>query len=484
MTVKFVIAALLLLIAGTGLYHTLKPLPDGISYRGSLAPLVNPTLLTDVTVHQADGSSRLEHTIFDEVLRQIAHAERFILVDMFLFNDSKPEGASGYRPLARQLTEALIQRKQALPDIHIVVISDPINTFYGGTRSPWFEALSESGITVVETNLARLRDSNPAWSGLWRVCCQWLGNSADGGWLPNALQGQPVTLRSYLALPNFKANHRKLMVTDDGDAMRALVTSANPHDGSSRHSNIGLSFTGAAVADLLASERAVLEMSGVDTALIARTIADIRTRAGNAPAPAGDDSVQVVTESAILSSALGMIASAGAGDRVDLAVFYLSHRQVVQALIEAHQRNGRVRILLDANNDAFGHEKNGIPNRQVAAELTRAGLPVRWCNTRGEQCHSKLLITRDSSGNAEILLGSANLTRRNLDDLNLETNVHLRLSASSAVAAEAVGFFERHWQQGPDSTPVMSQPYEIWADGSRLRYWRYRLMEATGLSTF
>jgi hypothetical protein len=30
----------------------------------------------------------------------------------------------------------------------------------------------------------------------------------------------------------------------------------------------------------------------------------------------------------------------------------------------------------------------------------------------------------------------------------------------------------------------MSLPYERWADESRLRYWRYRIMEATGLSTF
>ena len=30
----------------------------------------------------------------------------------------------------------------------------------------------------------------------------------------------------------------------------------------------------------------------------------------------------------------------------------------------------------------------------------------------------------------------------------------------------------------------MSLPYEHWADESRLRYWRYRIMEATGLSTF
>lgn len=481
MTVKLVFTALLLLTVGMGVYHKVKPLPEGISYRGSELPLTDAKLLTDVTAHFADGTTRLDHHIFDEVLRQISVAERFILVDMFLFADSKPEDDAEYRPLARQLTEALIARKRSIPGLQVVVISDPINTFYGGTRSPWFDALRRAGITVVETNLSDLRDSNPAWSGFWRVCCQWLGNSAEGGWLPNLMQGDPVTLRSYLALPNFKANHRKLIITDEGEHLRALVTSANPHDGSSRHSNIGLSFTGAAAFQLLASEQAVLAMSERDEGFITPAIADLRQESVQFEA---SDTLQVVTESKILASALGIIESAATGDRIDLAIFYLSHRRIIETLIRAHQRGVNVRVLLDANNDAFGREKNGIPNRQVASELHQAGLPVRWCNTRGEQCHSKLLIRRSRDGTADILLGSANFTRRNLDDLNLETSVHVRSTVSSMVTLDAAGFFETQWHHGPDSDPVMSLPYEARADESRLRYWRYRMMETTGLSTF
>ncbi len=51
-------------------------------------------------------------------------------------------------------------------------------------------------------------------------------------------------------------------------------------------------------------------------------------------------------------------------------MFYLSERQIIKALIAAQQRGVQVRVLLDPNKDAFGREKNGIPNRQVAAELT------------------------------------------------------------------------------------------------------------------
>ncbi len=480
MALKILITLALVILLGTGWYHNSKPLPAGVSYRGQVSPLQAPQLLTDSTLHFQDGSEVLEQEIFDEALALIAQAEHFILVDMFLYNSSRPEGVP-FRPLAEQLTRALITRKQARPGLQAIVITDPLNTLYGGTTSPWFEQLEQAGIPVVETRLPALRDSNPAWSGIWRLCCQWLGNDPEGGWLPNAIGDNPVTLRSYLALPNFKANHRKLLVVDQGNGLRALVTSANPHDGSSRHGNIGLTFSGPAVTDVLSSERAVLAMSGADTAIVDEWIARARDHTAG-PAAAGE--IQVLTESAIRDRALAMIDSARAGDRLELAMFYLSHRKILQALESAADRGARLRVLLDANFDAFGHTKKGIPNRQAAMELHKAGIPVRWCNTKGEQCHSKLLMLRPEGGPGQILLGSANFTRRNLDDLNLETSVWISVPEDSPEAAKAVRFFDRQWQQGPDEDPVMSLPYAERADESLFRYWRYRIMEATGLSTF
>ncbi|MDL0430407.1 phospholipase D-like domain-containing protein [Marinobacter sp. TBZ242] len=478
MTFKLLIGLLVLAIITTGLYHSIKSLPQGLSYQGDEQPLTDARLLIDRTLHFGNEEPRLDHEIFAEIFEMIANAQTFVLVDMFLFNDSRADG-SRQLPLARMLTDALIARKDAHPDMDIIVISDPINTVYGGTVSPHFKQLRQAGIPVVETRLQRLRDSNPAWSGLWRVCCQWMGNSASAGWLPNVLGTQPVTVRSYLALPNFKANHRKTLVTDSGEGFRALVTSANPHDGSSRHSNIGLRFGGPAVADLLRTERAVLTMSSADTTAVDKVLTSLPESEAESA-----DTIRVVTESAILTSAREIITTAAPGDRLDLAIFYLSHRTVLQALKEAHNRGVEVRILLDANVDAFGLKKSGIPNRQAAMELHNAGIAVRWCHTEGEQCHTKLLVRRDLNGTAQLLLGSANFTRRNLDNLNLETSVHVRSDVDSGIVRKASGFFEDQWSHGPGETPVMSLPYEAWTDESRLRYWRYRLMEATGLSTF
>ncbi len=482
MILKFLIVLVLLALVGIGLYHTNKPLPPGISYRGAAVPLEEPVLLTDVTRHYQDGREEQDHEIFNEVFRLVGQAEEFILIDMFLFNSARPKDVV-HRPLAQQLTEALLARKSEKPGLSITVISDPLNTMYGGTTSPWFEALRNGGITVVETALRPLRDSNPTWSAIWRLCCQWFGNNPSGGWLKNALGTRPVTVRSYLALLNFKANHRKLVVADEGDSLRAVVTSANPHDGSSRHSNLGLSFKGPAVVDLLKSERAVLAMSGADTTTIDERISMAPDVTGE-PQKSEIPLAAVLTESEIRDQALSMIQEASAGDHLAMAMFYLSHRDIVTALVDAAKRGVSLRVLLDANNEAFGHQKSGIPNRQVAMELVRAGIPVRWCNTLGEQCHTKLLMLDKKQDTTELLLGSANFTRRNLDDLNLETDVWISVPNQSPVATKARGFFDEQWQKGPADDPVISQPYERWADESRLRYWRYRIMEATGLSTF
>lgn len=72
-----------------------------------------------------------------------------------------------------------------------------------------------------------------------------------------------------------------------------------------------------------------------------------------------------------------------------------------------------VRVLLDPNKDAFGRQKNGIPNRQVASELHAAGIPIRWCDTHGEQNHSKMIVKYNDQ-QAELIVGSANFTARNL----------------------------------------------------------------------
>lgn len=470
-SLKWILTLFLLVCVAVGIYHVFKPLPRGLDYTGPLQPAANVELLVDTTFVSGKGEPVQNHEIFDEVLRLIGQARKLVVADMFLFNAFGAE--PDHRPLAQELTRALIERKQQLPELRVVLVTDPLNSFYGGMDPAPLSQLEEAGIDVVLTDLAPLRDSNPSWSAFWRLCCQWLGNSSEGGWLPNLFGTGEVTLRSYLALLNFKANHRKTLVVDEGDNWTALVSSANPHDASSAHSNTALRFQGPAAIDLLETEAAVIRMS------TGERLFDLP--AANARGPS-DLQIQVLTEAAIRVAVLKAINRVRFGDQIRVSQFYLSHRDVIAALIDADQRGATVRLLLDPNKDAFGRQKSGVPNRQAAMELHQGGIPIRWCATHGEQCHSKLLLVTGRNRDAELILGSANYTRRNLDNYNLETNVRLVAPPNAEAIEEARRLFERSWRN-PDGR-LYSVGYEAYADESIIRYWQYRLMEFTGWSTF
>src|SRR5690606_42073407 len=66
--------------------------------------------------------------------------------------------------------------------------------------------------------------------------------------------------------------------------------------------------------------------------------------------------------------------------------------------------------------------------------------------------------------------------------LNLETDVQLHAPGDYHPMAQAREEFERLWSNAEGVS--YSLDYEVFADHSRLRYGLYRVMEASGLSTF
>jgi hypothetical protein len=325
----------LVVLCGGGCYPVFQRMPRGTSYAGAVRPTAQVSFLADLTYVDPDGLRHVDQRIFDEVFRIIGGAERFVLVDMFLYNDFQGERREDTRALSAELTEALIRRKRERPQLIAIAISDPVNTVYGGLESKHFEALREADIPVVVTRLDRLRDSNPTYSGLWRVLVRPFGNSRKGGVVPS------------------------------------------PFD-----------------------------------------------------------------------------------DR----------------------RGAQLRILLDPNKDAFGYEKNGVPNRPVAAALQRAGVPVRWCDTHGEQCHAKMLLSRRSEGEALLVVGSANFTRRNLQDYNLETSVAVWGPQTSETLRDAAAYFDLVWSNDEDR--IFSTSYETYGSDSPAKKLLYEFEESTGLGTF
>ncbi|WP_218698848.1 phospholipase D-like domain-containing protein [Acinetobacter harbinensis] len=469
--VSVLIGLLALGYLSSAVYHTYKPLPEGLDFTGKLRH-AEVKFIADQTYMDAQGKQQQQHHIFDEMLKMIDEAQTTIVLDMFLFNQEVGESTLLQRQLTQQLTETLILKHGVQPNIEIKVITDPINSVYGGVMPQHYQKLRAAGINVIETDLTPLRASNPLWSGFWYICCQGLGNNVEKGWLPNPFGNEKITLRSYFNLFNFKANHRKTLVVDTAQGWKALVTSANPHDGSSRHSNVALIVTGNTAIDVLKTEQAVGRMSKGDIPMVI---------VGEFEAEKSLPQVQLLTEEAIYQATLTLIKTAKPQQQIDLAMFYLSERQIVKALIAAHQRGVKLRVLLDPNKDAFGRQKNGIPNRQVASELNAAGITVRWCNTQGEQCHSKMIIKHDAA-QAELILGSANFTARNLKNYNLESDLRVLGAAKAPVFNDANQYFDTAWSNLDGKN--MSVTYSQYADESQLKYALYRLMEWSGLSTF
>jgi phosphatidylserine/phosphatidylglycerophosphate/cardiolipin synthase-like enzyme len=459
--------SLLLLLWFAGMcYGVSRPLPAGISIAGPLRT-ASVEVLADVTYLRA-GERVSEQFIFQRVSEIIDRAERFIVIDMFLFNDEHG-GDRAYAPLSRLLVDQLLARKATVPNLAVTFITDEINNFYGAYRSELLSQLEAAGVQVVITDLTKLRDSNPAYSSIWRMLLQWFGTGGYG-FVPHPLssRGRRVTVRSYLKMLNFKANHRKLIVTDNA----CLVASANPHDASSFHSNIAFVTHGGLCQDILDAERAVAAFSG---ATVAPQTVDAVAEAGRTV------TAQLVTEGAIRTKLLDAMNATVIGDTVDIAMFYLSDRSVIDALRLAAERSVKVRLILDPNKDAFGREKGGVPNRQVARELRRGtdgAVQVRWFDTHGEQFHTKLVRIKHRAV-ATIIGGSANLTRRNLGDYNLEAD--LVIVADSALDATVAGYFERLWTNRDGQFTV---DFSMYDDPSRIKQWQYRIQEFTGLSSF
>jgi phosphatidylserine/phosphatidylglycerophosphate/cardiolipin synthase-like enzyme len=483
-----------LLWVGTAYWHANKALPPGMHVDSpwySIAPK-DVTFIADITSADAYGRTIVSQGIFDEMLQTVRSARRFIVLDYFLFNGLSsvaPDDGNGnsegsgppLRPLSAELRDALIEARRAQPDLQVLLITDPINEVYGGAPSHDLRLLRAAGVEVAVTDLDRLRDSNFIYSSLWRLGIGWWnGGSGQGpgrGWLPNPLDESdvPISFGAWARLANFKANHRKVLIADDGhDGLVGIVGSANPHDASSAHSNIALKASGPLLQPLLESELAIAHFSGWKGSLTAQVV-PVPSTGGGSEASRGSEATRakILTEGAIRAALLERMDAAVSGDGIDIAMFYISDRGIVESLLAASRRGVAVRLILDPNKDAFGHAKSGIPNRPVASELAAASdgaIHIRWYRTHGEQFHTKLALIYGPR-RLWLTAGSANFTRRNLADYNLEANV-------------AVDYFETLWGNRASLGIEYTADFGYYSDPSQLHYWLYRVMEATGLSTF
>lgn len=422
--------------------------------------------LYDLT-YLKDGKRIHEKRIFNREMELIKNAQDFLMVDFFLFNDEYPNSMT-FPSQVKEMTDLLIAKKKENPEMPILFVTDPINNFYGAYEEDNLKRLRENGIEVVVTDLNKMRDSNALVSGIYRAYIQWFGTSG-GGWIKNFFDkdADKVNIRSILKLANFKGNHRKVLISEK----EALVASANPHDPSAHHSNVAMVFRGKSMEDLIKSESIFFEK-------LPDVIENFKAEEVTSPYK-----LKVITEGKIYDEISKNIKKTKKGDEINLGIFYLSEFRILRELGEAAKRGVDVKIIADLNKDAFGLEKNGSPNRPALSQLKEdyPDINIRWYQTSGEQFHTKFIYFDFKDKDPLSILGSANYTRRNLDNFNLETNLAVEMKKDSPMAGEMKNYYARIWNNEDGDYTL---PIEDFYESRFIMRILWKIQEKTGLCTW
>jgi phosphatidylserine/phosphatidylglycerophosphate/cardiolipin synthase-like enzyme len=507
-------AALLIAWAAIGLWQSHKRLPPGLQIAGSWhsVPAGDVRFLSDLTAADATGAPLHQRQINAELLRMIGQARDFLVLDTGLFGDLPAAGPGASRmraaaPVAAALSDALLQARQLHPELQVLLLIDPTSTrMHPGTAA--LERLRAAGVAVVPVDLGRLRTPNAAFSSLWQLCCSWwTADDADGDW-PNPLGvGSPgVSFGLWGGTPGYQRSHRQLLIADNGAGrLTGLIFSRSLNAEASLHTAVALQLTGGTLEPLLESEFVVAQFSGwiggggmqeraqrlferrrhgatagIDTASTSTITTTATATAGSTDAAR----VRVLSEASIEDALLERINAAGSHDSVEIAALYLSQRELVRALIDAAWRGTTVRVLLDPGKDGYGYERSGLPNRQVASELVSASdgaVRVRWYRTHGEQFSPGFVLIR-SADRSWLMVGTAELSRRDLDDFDLAAAFIAELSGGATAGSDALSWFDTLWYNRAAGGTEYSSDADVYADASQLDYWQYRLLEASGAS--
>ncbi len=423
---KILLLVLLLAWLSIMFWNTAKPLPPGTHLLSQTARL------SDADVDFLYESPRRRAAVAPD-LSAIDHAEQLIVLDR--------------SPVTRELAQGLLARKRLRPHLKVVLVTDPANEAFGGSRAQTLASLEQAGVIVARVRLDRLRDSNPLYSGLWRLAFGWWSDPFD------ETPGR-ATLPALARTRNSKSDQRQLMVADDGSGgWIAIIAPAG--------AAASLTLRGPLARAIIAGELQVAAWSTDDDRLPVGPSMDDRG--------VGSIDARFLTEGAIETALLDAIGAAGSGDRLGIAVENLGDRRLIAAALRAAVRGASLQVLLARNRE---------PNQAVADELLRGGggrIEIRWYLGSDAASLPKLLLFRHGD-DVWINFGTANYSRRNLGDLNLAASVELRMPVRAAAARAVTEYFSEAWS-------VAATDPEF-AAASAANYWHYRFAEASGLSSF
>lgn len=399
--------------------------------------------------------------ICDKALDMISKSEKNLIICAFLFDCLYPK-APAPRDIVTELTNAAIARKKEYPEMTVILILDPVNKAYGNRTSPAVKKLVENGIDVFYSDLLATKSATKLGIGETLRELVAFANTATLGIsnailhsfsriklpIKNSLDEKGMSIEMLWTATALKANHRKLIVADiNGRQYETLVTSANPHNASVPAANYALCVKGPLSRYVYMVLRAdAMYSAKIKDCIWSDKSKSYRKNYFKKQLPAIDYQPQAITDSNNLAKAcfvseiqiknavLEMLKSAKPQDQIRIQMFYLSELGIVEQFLEtAKKSKAEIKVLLDPNKDSFNLQKDGTPNRQVAAYLMQKkkelglNLTIRWYDTHGEQNHAKIMsITNKLTSKYELINGSCNWSGKNINDINMEANIFIK----------------------------------------------------------
>ena len=380
-------------------------------------------------------------SIFNDILEKCRVAQDYIIIDMFLFNSSLDNTHYNY---IEELYSVLKLASNRNVDIYIIL--DPINTMYGNFECDVIRKLRKYA-KICYYNIDYSKWSNPLYSSLYYSFFNFGTSISKRFSIPNF--ESKVGCRNIFKALNLNANHRKVFLIDD----TAYISTANLHNLSSKHVNVCAKVKGNIVKSIFYNERLLFKQHNID---ISNTFNYIGYN---------ETICNYTNEASTKKLILRTIDKCCLGSNIKLMMFYLSDRDIIESLKNAHNRGVKIQVIFDKNTNSFGYKKCGIPNKPVAMELYNHGLTdIRWYDTE-YQMHVKMMIVDNY-----VLLGSANYTDRNLG-YTLESNISYHSSSKNEIY-----FFNSCYDK--------SIPYNDLNDKSLFKYFLYRIMCFMKLTTF
>jgi cardiolipin synthase len=141
----------------------------------------------------------------------------------------------------------------------------------------------------------------------------------------------------------------------------------------------------------------------------------------------------------------------GAKQSLQIKMFALSEERILRALIRAHGRGVKIRVMLNP-----ARRSGEIQNTGSRSVLHNAGIDVLDSNPAFEVTHEKSMVCDDCAA----VIGSANWEPENFE----KTRDYCIVTRDAAEVREIVECFEADWSRRPFAPPTTSSL--IWSPGT------------------